>query len=88
MAERGNGLRPPQSYHIAYERTRTEEDRFAVLGGETEAIADTLDAAWSATWTLADALRSAVELSRLSGVWPTDGGLSSRNTPIKASRGP
>ena len=60
VAELGNGLRPPQLYHIAYEGTITDEDRFAVLGGETEAIADTLDTAWSATWTLADALRSAV----------------------------
>ena len=60
VAELGNGLRPPQLYHIAYEGTITDEDRFAVLGGETEAIVVTLDAEWSATWTLAEALRSAV----------------------------
>ena len=50
----------PQLYHIAYEGTITDEDRFAVLGGETEAIGVALDEAWSATWTLPEALRSAV----------------------------
>ena len=45
VAELGNGLRPPQLYHIAYEGTITDEDRFAVLGGETEAIAAALEAA-------------------------------------------
>ena len=43
VAELGNGLRPPQLYHIAYEGTITDEDRFAVLGGETEAIRERLD---------------------------------------------
>ena len=60
VAELGNGQRAPQLYHIAYEGTITDEDRFAVLGGETEAIVVKLDAEWSATWTLAEALRSAV----------------------------
>ena len=39
VAELGVGLRPNQLYHIAYEGTITDEDRYAVLGGETEAIA-------------------------------------------------
>ena len=60
VAELGNGLRPPQMYHIAYEGTITDEDRFAVLGGETEAIVAKLDEAWSATWSLSEALRAAV----------------------------
>jgi proteasome alpha subunit len=60
VAELGSGLRPPQLYHIAYEGTITDEDRFAVLGGETEAIVAKLDAEWSATWLLPEALRSAV----------------------------
>jgi proteasome alpha subunit len=60
VAELGNGLRPPQLYHIAYEGTITDEDRFAVLGGETEAIVVALDAAWSPEWTLEAALRAAV----------------------------
>ena len=40
VAELGNDLRPDQLYHIAYEGTITDEDRYAVLGGETEAIVD------------------------------------------------
>jgi len=60
VAELGDDLRPPQMYHIAYEGTITDEDRFAVLGGETEGIVTALDAAWSPTWTLAEALGAAV----------------------------
>ena len=43
VAELGTGPRPPQLYHIAYEGTITDEDRYAVLGGETEAIAQRLE---------------------------------------------
>ncbi len=60
VAELGNGMRAPQLYHIAYEGTITDEDRYAVLGGETEAIAQRLDERWSAEWSLADALQAAV----------------------------
>ncbi|MEI7859669.1 MAG: proteasome subunit alpha [Acidimicrobiales bacterium] len=60
VAELGNELRPPQLYHIAYEGTITDEDRFAVLGGETEAVAAALDEAWTATWSLSEALKAAV----------------------------
>ncbi len=60
VAELGNGMRGPQLYHIAYEGTITDEDRYAVLGGETEAIAQRLEEQWSERWTLAEALRAAV----------------------------
>ena len=60
VAELGNGMRGPQLYHVAYEGTITDEDRFAVLGGETEAIAQRLEEQWSERWTLAEALRAAV----------------------------
>lgn len=60
VAELGNGLRPPQLYHIAYEGTITDEDRFAVLGGETEAVVAALDGAWRADWSLGEALQAAV----------------------------
>jgi proteasome alpha subunit len=60
VAELGNGLRPPQLYHVAYEGTITDEDRFAVLGGETEAIVVALEEAWSEAWSLTEALRAAV----------------------------
>jgi proteasome alpha subunit len=61
VAELGNGMRGPQLYHIAYEGTITDEDRYAVLGGETEAIAERLAERWSERWTLAEALRAAVD---------------------------
>jgi proteasome alpha subunit len=60
VAELGTELRSPQLYHIAYEGTITDEDRYAVLGGETEAIAQRLDEEWASGWSLIDALRSAV----------------------------
>ena len=60
VAELGNELRPPQLYHIAYEGTITDEDRFAVLGGETEAVAAALEEAWTSTWSLSDAIKAAV----------------------------
>ena len=55
VAELGTGLRPNQLYHIAYEGTITDEDRYAVLGGETEAIAQRFESAWRTDWTLTDA---------------------------------
>ena len=52
VAELGTGLHPPQLYHIAYEGTITDEDRYAVLGGETETIAQRLEEAWTEGWSL------------------------------------
>jgi proteasome alpha subunit len=60
VAELGVGLRPPQLYHIAYEGTITDEDRYAVLGGETEAIAERLEQDWREGWDLSGALGAAV----------------------------
>jgi proteasome alpha subunit len=48
-----------QLYHIAYEGTITDEDRFAVLGGDAETIAERMGAAWQADWGLAAALKAA-----------------------------
>jgi proteasome alpha subunit len=59
VAELGSGDRPDQLYHIAYEGTITDEDRYAVLGGETEAIAERLEGQWTEGWDLAVALRAA-----------------------------
>ena len=56
----GTGTRTNQLYHIAYEGTITDEDRYAVLGGETEAIAGRLEERWTEGWGLSDALRAAV----------------------------
>jgi proteasome alpha subunit len=60
VAELGTGLRPNQLYHIAYEGTITDEDRYAVLGGETETIAERVETAWRTDWTLTDALKATV----------------------------
>ena len=60
VAELGSGLHPPQLYHIAYEGTITDEDRYAVLGGETETIAQRLEESWTEGWSLTEALRAAV----------------------------
>ena len=49
-----------QLYHIAYEGTITDEDRFAVLGGETESITDRVAESYRDGWTLDAALRAAV----------------------------
>ncbi len=48
-----------QLYHIAYEGTITDEDRFAVLGGDAETITERVAAAWQAEWDLAAAVKAA-----------------------------
>jgi proteasome alpha subunit len=48
-----------QLYHIAYEGTITDEERFAVLGGDTETITERVGAAWQADWDLATAVKAA-----------------------------
>src|SRR5579862_3736539 len=60
VAELGSGGRPDQLYHIAYEGTITDEDRFTVLGGDAESIAERVAAAWQAGWNLSDAIRETV----------------------------
>jgi proteasome alpha subunit len=50
-----------QLYHIAYEGTITDEDRFAVLGGDAETITERVGAAWQADWDLATAVKAATE---------------------------
>jgi proteasome alpha subunit len=56
------GARPAddQLFHILYDGTVMDEDRFTILGGEAEAIAARLDEAWEAGMDLAAALRAAV----------------------------
>jgi proteasome alpha subunit len=50
-----------QLYHIAYEGTITDEDRFAVLGGDAETITERVGAAWQAEWDLARAVKATTE---------------------------
>jgi proteasome alpha subunit len=65
VAELGSDGGRDQLYHIAYDGTVTDEDRFAVLGGETETISERFAGAFSDGWSLDEALRAAV--SALSG---------------------
>jgi proteasome alpha subunit len=48
-----------QLYHIAYEGTITDQDRFAVLGGDAETITERVSAAWQEAWDLAAAVKAA-----------------------------
>jgi len=59
VAELGGDGRPDQLYHIAYEGTITDEERFAVLGGDAETINERVAAAWQADWELGSALKAA-----------------------------
>ena len=59
VAELGEGTGATQLYHIAYEGTITDEDRYAVLGGDAETIAERMGAAWQADWDLSAALQAA-----------------------------
>jgi proteasome alpha subunit len=60
VAELGVDGKSDQLYHIAYEGTITDEDRFAVLGGETETISDRVAEAYQNDWALDAALRGTV----------------------------
>ena len=60
VAELGSDGKPNQLYHIAYEGTITDEDRFAVLGGDAETLAERFAAATLDGWSLDEALRAAV----------------------------
>jgi proteasome alpha subunit len=60
VAELGADGRPDQLYHIAYEGTITDEDRFAVLGGDAETIAARVNEGWQADRDLRGALGAAV----------------------------
>ncbi len=48
-----------QLYHVAYEGTITDEDRFAVLGGDAETITERVGAAWQPDWDMASAIKAA-----------------------------
>jgi proteasome alpha subunit len=48
-----------QLYHIAYEGTITDEDRFTVLGGDAETISERVSQAWQSDWDMAAAIAAA-----------------------------
>jgi proteasome alpha subunit len=65
VAELGVDGSRDQLFHILYEGTVVDEDRFSVLGGEAEVIRGRLEDSWSPGLELPEALRVAV--SALSG---------------------
>ena len=50
-----------QLFHILYDGTVFDEDRFTVLGGEADAITTRMDAAYTAGWDLSAAVKAAVK---------------------------
>jgi proteasome alpha subunit len=60
VAELGQGQRPTQLFHVAYEGTITDEDRFAVLGGDAEPIRTSFAERYEAGWDLSAALQAAM----------------------------
>jgi proteasome alpha subunit len=60
VAELGVDGRPDQLYHIAYEGTITDEDSFAVLGGDAETIAERVAQGWQGDRSRDEAIRAAV----------------------------
>jgi len=58
VAELGAGPRPTQLFHVGYEGTITDEDHFAVLGGEADAIRTQFAASFSEGWSLEGALKA------------------------------
>jgi proteasome alpha subunit len=65
VAEVGEESGDDQLFHILFEGTVTDENRWTVLGGEADAIAGRLEELWSEDMTLTDAVRAAS--SALSG---------------------
>ncbi len=65
VAQLGSRMRPTKLYHLAYEGTITDEQRFAVLGGDAETIKQRFAAIETGEEDLAGALHHAV--SALSG---------------------
>jgi proteasome alpha subunit len=60
VAELGVGDSGSRLYHVAYDGTVSDEERFTVLGGEAETISARVGALYSPGWTLAEALRACV----------------------------
>ena len=90
VAELGTDQRHDQLYHIAYEGTITDEDHFAVLGGETETITTRVAAAFIDGWDLDTALRGAVSAlagpDRTLGVEDLEVAVLARTTGRRAFR--
>jgi proteasome alpha subunit len=59
VAEVGSEKGRDEMFHILYDGSVVDEDRYSVLGGEAEAIASRLEQGFSSSWGLEEALRAA-----------------------------
>lgn len=59
VAEVGLEMAGDQIFHILYDGSVVDEDRFSVLGGEAEAIMGRMAKAFQPGWTLSEALKAA-----------------------------
>jgi proteasome alpha subunit len=59
VAEVGATPAGDQLFHILYDGSVVDEDRYSVLGGEADAIAARLEVAFQADWALDSAIRAA-----------------------------
>jgi proteasome alpha subunit len=59
VAEVGASPGEDQLFHILYDGSVVDEDRYSVLGGEADAIASRLDGAFQVEWPLESAIRAA-----------------------------
>jgi len=60
VAEIGESPGDDQMFHIRYDGTMMDETRYVVVGGDSEAVSERLERAWTAGCTASDALRAAV----------------------------
>jgi len=60
VAEVGSTAGTDQLFHILYDGSVVDEDRYTVLGGEAETITGRLQDGFQSDWPLEDALRGAV----------------------------
>ena len=58
VAEVGDQLGQDQMYHVLYDGTVLDEERFSVLGGEAEAIAARMEESYDDGWSLGAALQA------------------------------
>ncbi len=60
VAEVGPRAGEDQLFHILYDGTVVDEERFTALGGESDAISDRMERAFRAGWPLPEALTASV----------------------------
>jgi proteasome alpha subunit len=61
VAETGDTPADDQLFHVRYDGTVMDENRFVVIGGDSDTISERLGATWVAGQPLGGALRAAVE---------------------------